>query len=147
MTVRGSGAFAVNGDLNVGDIGSSQGTLNIQDRATVTVVINGFFVGSANAAASTASGIVNQSGGTLQKSTAGGDGSFIIGGRIAGATGSGTYNLSGGTLNNPGTAWIGGFGTGTVNHTAGDWNNTGAVTVARQTGSIGTYHLNGGTLT
>lgn len=145
MTVKGSGSFIVNGDLNVGDIGSSQGTLNIQDSATVTVAINGFFVGSANAAASTASGIVNHSGGTLQKNAAGD--AFVIGGRIAGATGSGTYNLSGGTVNNAGTASIGSFGTGTVNHTAGDWNNMGAVFIGRQTGSTGTYHLNGGTLT
>lgn len=145
MTVKGSGQFIVNGDLNVGDVGSSQGTLNIQDSANVTVSINGFFVGSANGAGSTASGIVNHSGGTLQRNATG-DG-FVIGGRIAGATGTGTYNLSGGTVTNAGNAWIGGFGTGTVNHSAGDWNNAGSVSIGRQTGSTGTYNLNGGTLT
>ena len=72
--------------------------------ATITVTtVGGFFVGSANAAGSTASGIVNQTGGTVTLSHTG-DNSLVIGGRIAGATGSGTYNLSGGTLTNAGTA-------------------------------------------
>jgi autotransporter-associated beta strand protein len=147
LTVRGTGSFIDDGDFNVGDTGSSQGTLNIQDTATLTVAAaGGFFVGSANAAGSTASGIVNQSGGTVTVNR-NVDGAFIIGGRLAGATGTGTYNLSGGTVANLGTAWIGGNGTGTVTHTAGDWNNTGAVFIGRLTGSTGTYHLNGGTLT
>jgi T5SS/PEP-CTERM-associated repeat protein len=47
LTVQGTGQFIDSGDFNVGDIGSSQGTLNILDGATVSVAAaGGFFVGS-----------------------------------------------------------------------------------------------------
>src|SRR5262249_3645607 len=68
LTMQGNGTFTSGTDFNVGDIASSQGTLNISDTAALTVgtaTAGGFFVGSANASGSTASGFVNQSGGTL----------------------------------------------------------------------------------
>jgi autotransporter-associated beta strand protein len=150
LTVNGTGSFisgdSGSGDFSIGEAGSSQGTLNIADTGSVLIDSGGgFFVGSANAASSTASGTVNQSGGTLtaNKTT---DGFFIIGGRIAGATGSGTYNLSGGTVTNLGRAWIGGYGTGSVVQTGGTWNNTESVSIARQAGSTGTYNISAGSL-
>src|SRR5207253_1712960 len=114
LTMQGNGTFTSASDFNVGDVGSSQGTLNINDSAALTVgsaTVGGFFVGSANASGSTASGVVNQSGGTLTSNRTA-DGFFVIGGRLAGVTGgSGTYNLSGGTVTNAANAWIGGYGT------------------------------------
>ncbi len=149
LTLKGNGSFVSGGDFNVGDVGSSSGTLNIQDTASLSVGTGGgFFVGSANTTGSTASGTVNQDVGTVTvNSTA--DARVVIGGRssAAGTGGSGTYNLGGtGVLSNAGNAWIGGYGTGTVNQTGGTWNNAGWVSIARQTGSTGSYTISGGTL-
>src|SRR5262249_16041693 len=58
LTIKGTGSFSTTSDFNVGDIDSSSGTLNVQNSATLTA--NAFFVGSANAGGSTASGVVNQ---------------------------------------------------------------------------------------
>jgi fibronectin-binding autotransporter adhesin len=148
LTLKGSGAFISGNDFNVGDIGSSQGTLTIQDTGSLTVnSTGGFFVGSANAAASTASGIVNHSAGTLTANRTV-DGAFVIGGRNAATTGgSGSYNLSGtGVVTNAGNAWIGGYGTGTVTQTGGTWNNASFVSIGRQAGSIGNYNISAGGL-
>src|SRR5205823_637115 len=147
LTMQGNGTFTSATDFNVGDVGSSQGTLNIKDTSALTVNTGGgFFVGSANASGSTASGVVNQTGGTLTANRTV-DGAFVLGGRLTGVTGgSGTYNLSGGTVTNAGNAWIGGYGTGTVNQTGGTWNNTGWVSIGRQAGSTGTYSISSGTL-
>ena len=49
LTLKGNGSFVSGGDLNVGDVGSSAGTLNIQDTASLSVGTGGgFYVGSAN---------------------------------------------------------------------------------------------------
>jgi autotransporter-associated beta strand protein len=98
MTLKGNGSFSTGGDFNIGDVDNAIGVLNIQDSAKLTA--NNLFVASANNAASTAQGTVNQTGGTVtQMSTA--VGAFAIGGRrdTANDPGSvGIYNMINGTL-------------------------------------------------
>lgn len=145
MTVKGTAAVINNNDLNVADIGASVGTLNIQDTASLTV--NAFFVGSANGAGSTASGTVNQTGGTVtQLSTA--VGAFSIGGRVETTSvgGVGVYNLSGGVLNAALGFRVGSAGPGTFNQSGGIVNANGDVNIARFAASVGTYNLDGGVL-
>jgi autotransporter-associated beta strand protein len=142
LTMRGTGALSTTSDFNVGDIGNAVGTLNVSGTASLTM--NAFFIGSANAAGSTASGTVNQSGGTInQISTA--VGSFAIGGRTS-ASGVGVYNMSGGTLNAGAGIRVGGTGAGTLNQSGGLINAAGGINIARIAGSFGTNNLNGGTL-
>jgi autotransporter-associated beta strand protein len=143
LTLRGTGSLGTSSDFNVGDIDSSTGTLNIQDTASMRV--NAFFVGSANAAGSTASGTVNQTGGTLTE-VATAIGEFVIGGRVTGASGAGVYKLSGGTVNANGNVRLGSGGVGTLNQSGGTFNAILGVNIARLTGGIGTNNLNGGTL-
>ena len=142
LTLRGTGNFGTTSDFNAGDLDSSAGTVNIQGSATLTA--NQIFVGSANAAGSTASGIVNQSGGTVtEASTA--VGAFAIGGRTS-VSGVGVYNMSGGTLTANAGMRIGGTGIGTLNQSGGTINALGGINIARIAGSFGTNNLNGGTL-
>lgn len=145
LTLKGTATFTGNNDFNVGDVGSSIGTLNIQDNANLTV--SSFYVASANAAGSTASGTVNQDGGTVtQTSTA--TGVFTIGGRneTSSIGGVGIYNLNSGTLNAATAIRLGGGGTGTFNQNGGLVNVAVDINLARFNGSSGTYNLNGGTL-
>jgi fibronectin-binding autotransporter adhesin len=145
LNLIGTASFLGNNDFNVGDVVSSVGTLNIQDNANLTV--SSFYVASANAAGSTASGTVNQNGGTVtQTSTA--TGVFTIGGRnetsSIGAVG--VYNLNAGTLNATTAIRLGGGGSGTFNQNGGLVNVNIDINLARFSGSAGTYNLNGGTL-
>jgi autotransporter-associated beta strand protein len=142
LTLRGTGSLSTTSDFNVGDIDSSTGTLNVQNSATLTM--NAFFIGSANAAGSTASGTVNQSGGTITEISSA-VGAFAIGGRTS-ASGVGVYNMSGGILNAGAGIRIGGTGIGTLNQGGGTINATQGVNIARIAGSFGTNNLNGGTL-
>jgi fibronectin-binding autotransporter adhesin len=145
LTLKGTASISANNDLNVGDVGSSVGTLNIQDNASLTV--SAFYIGSANSAGSTASGTVNQTGGTVtQTSTA--TGVFTIGGRLENSSlgAVGVYNLIDGTLNATTAIRLGGGGTGTFNQSGGLVNVNVDINLARFNGSVGTYNLNGGTL-
>ena len=142
LTLTGNASFTNNADFNVGDVGSSAGTLNISNNASVTV--NSFFVGSANGAGSTASGTVNQASGTLNQFNTG-TGLFDIGGRTS-ASGVGVYNLSGGTLISAAGIRVGNAGNGTMNQSGGTVVAFGGVNLAHNSGSSGTYNLNGGTL-
>jgi autotransporter-associated beta strand protein len=145
LTMKGTATIASTHDFNVGDTGSSVGSLTVQDDASLTV--SSFYVGSANASGSTASGTVTQTSGTVnQTSTA--TGVFTIGGRAETTSvgGSGTYNLSGGVLNATTAIRLGGSGTGTFNQSGGTLNCGVDINLARFSGSSGTYNLNGGTL-
>jgi autotransporter-associated beta strand protein len=142
LTIRGTGNYGTANDFNAGDLDSSVGTVNIQGTANLTA--NQIFVGSANAAGSTASGIFNQSGGTVTEVSTG-VGAFSIGGRTS-ALGLGVYNMSGGTLTAFAGMRIGGTGTGTLNQSGGTINARGGINIARIGGSFGTNNLNGGTL-
>jgi autotransporter-associated beta strand protein len=142
LTLKGTAGFSNNNDFNVGDVGQSVGTLNVQDDASLNV--NALYIGSANASGSTASGTVNQTGGTVTVGTA----NFAIGGRnqTTSIGGTGVYNLSGGTLNAGGGIRLGAGGVGTLNQTGGAIDSSGDVNIARYTGGTGTYNFDGGTL-
>ena len=143
LTMRGTGSFLTTSDFNLGDLDSSTGTLNMQGSATLTM--NAFYIGSANAAGSTASGIVNQTGGTItEASTA--VGFFCIGGRTS-TTGVGVYNMGGGVLTANAGIRVGSTGIGTLNQSGGVINALQGINIARIAGSFGTNNLNGGTLT
>ena len=139
LNLIGTGAFTNSADFNIGDIGSSIGTVNVSNNAALTV--SAIYVGSANAAGSTASGTVNQAASSVQTAF------LVIGGRGPSTNGVGVYNLSGGTLTDSGTAEIGGVGTGTLNVTGAAAVSIGAGTsyVGYRTG-IGTLNFNGGSL-
>jgi autotransporter-associated beta strand protein len=149
LTLNGTGSFSTSSDLNIGDIGSSVGTLNILDEATLSV--NAFFIGSANASGSTARGTVNMNGGTLTENNTT-VGNFTIGGRSSATSGGvGALNLSNGTINATCAIRLGNYGTGTINQYGGLLVSTavnGGVNLHRQNTSTshGTYNLNGGTL-
>lgn len=142
LTLRGTGSLSTTSDFNLGDLDSSIGTLNVTNTATLTV--NALFIGSANAGGSTASGTVNQSGGTVTEISAA-VGAFAIGGRTS-ASGVGVYNMSGGILTANSGIRVGGTGIGTLNQNGGTINALGGINIARIAGSFGTNNLNGGTL-
>ena len=143
LTLKGSATFTNNADFNLGDIDSAVGTLNVQDSAVLN--INAFFIGSANASGSTASGTVNQTGGTIMENN-NGIGFFAIGGRTS-ASGVGVYNMSGGSLTAAAGIRVGGTGTGTMNISGTAVVNANAgFNTARIAGSAGTLNLNGGTV-
>lgn len=145
LLLKGSAVVVDSNDFNVGDVGASVGTLNIQDTANLTV--SSFYIGSANAAGSTASGTVNQTGGTVtQQSTTAG--TFCIGGRVEATSigGVGVYNLSSGTLTAAAGIRVGSAGPGTLNQSGGLVNANGDVNIGRFAASVGTYNLDGGTL-
>ncbi len=145
LTLKGTASFTGNNDFNVGDVGSSVGTFNLQDTATLTA--NAIYIGSANSAGSTASGTVNQTGGTVTElnTTAG---TFCIGGRASGTSvgATGIYNLDGGTLNAASAIRVGSVGAGTFNQRGGTVVASAGVDIASLAGAIGTYELDGGIL-
>lgn len=142
LTLRGTAALQTTSDFNVGDLGSSVGTLNVSNSASLTV--NAFFVGSANVSGSTASGTVNQYGGNVTEvSTTVGE--FCIGGRTS-ISALGVYNMIGGTLTANAGIRVGSTGIGTLNQSGGIINAKGGINIARIAGSFGTNNLNGGTL-
>jgi fibronectin-binding autotransporter adhesin len=145
LTLKGSATFTTTSDFNAGDVGASAGTFNIQDTASLTA--NAFYVGSANGTGSTASGTVNQTGGTVTElsTTAG---TFCIGGRTAGTSfsGTGTYNLSAGALNAASAIRVGAVGIGTLNQSGGTVTASAGVDIATAAAATGTYNLDGGTL-
>ncbi len=142
LTLQGTGALTTTSDFNLGDLDSSIGVLNMTGSATL--VMNAFYIGSANAAGSTAVGTVNQSGGTITEvSTA--VGAFAIGGRTS-TSGVGVYNMGGGTVTANAGVRVGGTGIGTLNMNGGTFNALQGINIARIPGSFGTNNLNGGTL-
>jgi fibronectin-binding autotransporter adhesin len=145
LTLKGIAAFTTTSDFNVGDVGSSVGTFNIQGTAGLTA--NAMYIGSANAAGSTASGTVNQTGGTVTElsTTAG---TFSIGGRASGTSvgATGTYNLSGGTLTAASAIRVGSVGVGSFNQISGTVVANAGVDIATVAGASGTYEFDGGTL-
>lgn len=142
LTIQGTGALFESADFNVGDIGSSVGTLNMSGSAKL--IAGQIFIASANAAGSTAQGTVNQNGGTvteLNQTT----GNFVIGGRTS-SNGVAIYNLNSGTLTAAGNVRLGSQATGTLNQNGGTFYATNGINIARFANSAGTYNLNAGTL-
>ena len=146
LNLQGASSLNDTSDFNVGDTGAAVGTFNIQDTAALTA--NAFYVGSANAAGSTASGTVNQTGGTVTELSATA-GTFSIGGRATTTSverNVGTYNLLGGTLTAASPIRVGGVGQGTLEQSNGLVMASAGVDIASIAGSVGTYNLDGGTL-
>ena len=145
LTLKGTANFTAATDFNTGDVGASVGAFNIQDTASLTA--NAFYIGSANSAGSTASGTVNQTGGTVieQNTTAG---TFCIGGRASGTSvgGVGVYNVIGGTLNAASAIRVGSVGVGTLNQSGGTVIANAGVDIATIPGAVGTCNLDGGIL-
>jgi autotransporter-associated beta strand protein len=137
LNLIGTGVFTNNNDFNLGDIGSATGTLNISNSATLAV--GAVYVGSANAAGSTASGVVNQAGGTVQNNY------LVIGGRSS-TNGVGVYNLSGGSLTDAGSGLIGGVGTGTLNISGTGSASFGTNSYVGYRTGKGTLNMTGGSL-
>ena len=140
MTVKNHATFAsLASDFNVGDVGTSQGTLNISDAALVSST-GMTFVGKNGGTR----GTINQTGGTYN----GND--WISIGRYSGATG--VVNVSGGSLNQI-TAnralLVGEEGTGTLTISGtGEVNVDGvALYLTNNVTGVGTINLDGGTLT
>ena len=143
LTLKGTGTFTNSSDFNLGDLTNAVGTLNVQDSASLTV--GQFYIGSANATGSTATGTVNQTGGSIFETNSG-IGFFAIGGRTS-VSGVGIYNMSGGTLTAAAGIRVGGSGTGTLNVSGtAVINANGGINVARLTSSAGTVNLDGGTV-
>jgi|GEM_PF-341425 len=120
----------------IGGSGGS-GTLNLNGGSVisggwVTVGVNPY--SSENI---TASGLVNQSGGSLNTT-------HLTVGNATGA--SGVYNLTGGTMNSSGELWVGQNGTGVFNQSAGTVSSNSWFVIGRDAGSDGTYNLTGGTV-
>jgi autotransporter-associated beta strand protein len=115
----------------VGESSGSTATLNISDTAqlnTSTYLIVGRNSG--------ATGNVIQTGGTVTTAT-----DLRIG-----QSGTGTYNLSGTGKLSTGYEYIGYSGTGTFTQTGGTNTISSSLLLGYNSGSNGTYNLNGGTL-
>ncbi len=144
LTLKGGASFTTANDFNLGDLGSSTGTLNIQDSAYLSMPA--FYIGSANAAGSSATGIVNQTGGTISQ-TSTSLGTFVIGGRTS-TNGVAIYNLSGGQLTAAAPVRMSSFGSCTFNQSGGTFTSAstqGGINLQRFAGPGGVYNLNGGT--
>lgn len=148
LRVISGGALSVQADLNIGDTGdavtTASGSLELSGNGSINVTTGGFFVGAGFFANTRGDGVVNQSGGTLAVTNAA-DGMFVVGGR-ASLLATGVYNLSGGTINANTNVRVGGKGTGTINQTGGTFNTANFISIARLTGSNGTWAISGGTL-
>jgi autotransporter-associated beta strand protein len=144
MTVKGAAHFTESGDFNVSDQDTSNGTLNIQDIAQLT--IGSLFVGKSGSSI----GQVNQTGGSV--ANAGGSNDWRIGGAATTGTGDsgaqGTYNLVAGTFQTGHNFQIGASGQGVFNQTGGTVSVTGGFNViGRYAGGQGTLSISNGTYT
>jgi autotransporter-associated beta strand protein/T5SS/PEP-CTERM-associated repeat protein len=135
MNVKDSATFtAPNNDFNIGDVGSSNGTLNLSDSGTVNVT--NVFIGKGSSTV----GRLNQTGGSFQSA------SFISIGRFSGSNG--TVDISGGTLASTALLIVGEEGRGTlsISGSATVTSNGDALVIAANGSGNGTLNLNGGTL-
>ncbi len=137
LTVKDNSSLWVLWDMNVTDVGTGQGTMNLQNNATATA--NNFFIGKG--AGST--GTMNQTGGSAIGRYPDGN-EFQIG-----FHGAGTWNLSAGTIVAPGHWFVIGRytdGPGILNVTGGTIThgnlNTGKLFRVGEEGQ-GTLNLSG----
>jgi hypothetical protein len=109
---------------------------------TTNGIIVGGYSGSGSGNATSGSGALIQSGGTITTNPTVGD---LILGYGAGSTGA--YALNGGALVNNLNEYVGLFGTGTFNHSAGsntiNGSAAGIFSVGHNANSTGTYNLSG----
>ena len=121
-------------DYNLADISDSTALLEVHDNAT-NLAPTLYVAKGTNCIA-----VVNQSGGYVGRSVAGGDW------RLANhATATGTYNLSGGVFEPVSNFQIGAYGSGTFNLSGGVANCASYPVVGRYVGSVGALNVSGGT--
>lgn len=143
LTVRNGGTVSAQGsDFNVGDVNGSVGSLFVEDGGTV--IFNQLGVGKFG----NAQGAIRQTGGSIQRGTAGGD--TRIGGQ--GGTGDsaaiGVYDLRAGTFTSASNFQVGSFARGQFNITGGAANLTGGFpAVGRFSSGIGYLNVTGGSFT
>jgi len=134
LTIKDNASMTNGGDFNVADVGSAQGTLNLQDNSQITAA--SVYIGKSAACV----GTVTQSGGTFTGNV-GGNNEFQIG-----RSGQGTWAQSGGTNNAAGYVSIGRLsgGVGSMNISGGAFNQTGTGTglIVGETGT-GTLTISG----
>lgn len=137
LTLKDNSVLRVLWDMNVTDVATGDGTMNIQNNATVTA--NNYFVGKGVGS----SGIVNQTGGSAIGRLGAGNEIQI------GFHGAGTWNLSGGSIVAPNHWFIVGRwsdGPGIFNVTGGTvihgTNNTGRLFRVGEDGT-GVLNLSG----
>lgn len=128
-----NGMFFCQNELDLGRYSTtSKGTMNITNG---TVVSGPFVIGWQGI------GTVNQTGGSVKRSTNGNE--WWIG---AEAGSVGAFNISGGTFDTAASNWqIGRYGRGTVNQTGGDVSSGQWLVIGRYTTGYGDYTLSGGT--
>ncbi|MES2660915.1 MAG: autotransporter-associated beta strand repeat-containing protein [Verrucomicrobiota bacterium] len=143
VTVNGTSQLLVTGDFNVSDVTGSNGVLNISDTATAKGTA--LFVGKSG----TATGTVNQTGGSFSPTAAGGDWRIGGAGSAADSAAVGIYNISGGTFTTASNLQIGAFGSGAMNvsGTAAVTHTGGFLSIGRFNGSYGVLDVNGGSFT
>lgn len=137
LTAKDNGSVFVATDFNVSDTGTSTGTLNIQDNATVSG--QNCYIGKAGGSV----GMLNISGGTFV-ARATGQNSINV---AQSSNSIGTVTMSGGTVACAGEFWLGTAGNGTWTQTAGNVLITNWIALGRNnTNGTGTYNISGGTL-
>ncbi|MEO5916094.1 MAG: autotransporter-associated beta strand repeat-containing protein [Luteolibacter sp.] len=143
VTVNGTSQLLVTGDFNVSDVTGTNGVLNIADTATVKGTT--FYLGKSG----TATGTVNQTGGSFSPTAGSGD--WRIGGAASAADAAavGIYNISNGTFTTAANLQIGAFGSGAMNisGTAAVTQTGGFFSVGRFAGGYGMLDVNGGSFT
>ncbi|HOX02119.1 MAG TPA: autotransporter-associated beta strand repeat-containing protein [Candidatus Paceibacterota bacterium] len=135
MVLSNQATVRTPGDYNLGDVQYGDGTLSMYDNATNLCLT--LFVGKG----ANSMGVVNQFGGYMGKSAAGG-----ADWRIANnASAVGVYNLRAGMFETPNNFQIGAFGDGTWSQSGGIANCGSYPVVGRYEGGIGTMTVSGGT--
>jgi autotransporter-associated beta strand protein len=134
FTIRGTGTF----DAQTGEVWVSNGnnttTMNIQDQGTLNV--NSYFVVGRFG---NSKGILNMSGGTINKAGPAGN-AYVI---APGGGSTGTVNQTGGVINNTTTeSWISDGGVGTYNFSGGTIN-AGVFDVGHNGGGTGVLNMSG----
>ncbi|MEK7949644.1 beta strand repeat-containing protein [Luteolibacter soli] len=133
MNMNTSGTLTVTGPLHVGTQAST-GVLNL-DSGTIAVA-NSFFIGNA----ASATGTVNISGGTLNKTN--NATAFAVGNG-----GGGTLSQTGGAITVNGEFWVGSTSTATYTMSGGTLSSDTWFVVGRNGSGVGTLNMSGGTIT
>jgi len=147
LTLQGTGQITTTGgDFNVTDQSGSTGLLNVSGGTLSALTL---YVAKGNNVATNTYGYVNQTGGVVQRTGAGGDWRIGGNGGTNDVNAVGIYNISGGTLSSGGSNFqVGYYGAGELNISgsasvsAGQWPSIG-----RQLGGYGVLDVSGGSFT
>ena len=138
---QGSGSFDNTGNNNGNFmIGLYQSTGVMNMNTTGSLSVSDLRISPNNQAGS---GTLNLDSGTINTTYGFQVGSDFWGPNLLNAD----FNMSGGTVNVGGEMWTGGSGTGTTVQTGGDVSTGTYFVIGRNDGSVGTYNLQGGSVT